>query len=112
MAKRRPREKKKVWCDFAKKKYYFPQLAKCMKCDKCLKGEGHPILASEKDVKMDPVHGALNCLPCRTCPNGYFNPGRKFRCKQCRDCAGLGKTLVTPCNSTSNAVCGDTIHKG
>ncbi|XP_061188328.1 uncharacterized protein LOC133196450 [Saccostrea echinata] len=108
---RKKRREKPVVCEPGTNTFYHSQAEKCLECDKC--NEGYSLVPlQEYNLKMDPVHGALNCLPCRKCLPGTYNDRRTFEltCRTCRNCTALRKIEESPCTPTANAICGDDIE--
>ncbi|XP_061164968.1 uncharacterized protein LOC133173921 [Saccostrea echinata] len=91
------------YCD-VEKQFYVKQWGQCKACDRCPRGYG---LNSKRDVRLDPVHGALHCRGCVKCvPGETFNSEIGYgECLSCTNCTAHRKTVITECTIETDTVC-------
>ncbi|XP_062580632.1 uncharacterized protein LOC134242540 [Saccostrea cucullata] len=96
------------YCDVDKQEFYVKQWGRCKACDRCPRGYG---LDSERDVRLDPVYGALHCRGCVKCTTGetYNSEIGYGECIRCTNCTAYRRTVITECTIETDTVCSNTV---
>ncbi|KAK3100710.1 hypothetical protein FSP39_024117 [Pinctada imbricata] len=107
---------KTILCHTDNHEYFHKQYGGCLPCEKCNPGEEQMNIeewVSSKPQSVFTKYGPTQCPECVTCRSGFFNNGRAFECKRCKNCTLYNKHEVEPCTSISDTECdGVLTNKG